>query len=178
MYQPLDPVLTCRHLETRALAERHRWYPACALGDAEARRRWVRDLGVVRLDKIRALQRRLGLVIQPFSGELWRLKGRQLRAFRDGRDTEVVTGELRTLTSQMGTETDAFINGNTEAFSEVGMPADAARHLLHIALERFVEMQFASEVSFEVPDEALQRFPESVRIFFRPVVFPQPQPAP
>jgi hypothetical protein len=178
MYQPLEPVLTCRHLETRALAERHRWYPACALGDAEARRRWVRDLGTVRLDRIRNLQRGLGTVIQPFSGELWRLKGRQLRAFRDGRDTDGVTAELRQLTGQMRTETDAFISRNAEPFAEVGMPADAARHLMHIALERFVEMQFASEVSFEVPDEALQRFPEAVRIFFRPVVFPQAQPAP
>src|ERR1700756_2886676 len=77
MYQPLDPVLTCRHLETRALAQRHRWYAACALGDTDARRRWVKELGTIRLDRIRALQRQLGSVIEPFSAELWRLKGQQ-----------------------------------------------------------------------------------------------------
>lgn len=55
LYQPLDPVLTCRHLETRAMAQRHRWYAACALGDAEARRRWVREVGTLRLQRIRDL---------------------------------------------------------------------------------------------------------------------------
>jgi hypothetical protein len=38
LYQPLEPVLTCRHLETRAMTQRHRWYAACALGDPEARK--------------------------------------------------------------------------------------------------------------------------------------------
>jgi hypothetical protein len=177
MYQPLDPVLTCRHLETRALAQRHRWYAACALGDTDARRRWVKELGTIRLDRIRALQRQLGSVIEPFSAELWRLKGQQLRAFRDGRDTERVTQQLRELAGRMGQDSDKFIGENAEAFAAVDMPVDAARHLVHVAIDRFVEMQFASEVSFEVPDDALQRFPEPVRTFFRPAVVPQSQPA-
>ena len=177
MYQPLEPVLTCRHLETRALAQRHRWYAACALGDADARRRWVRELGTVRLARIRALQRKLAAVFEPFSAELWRLKGQQLRAFRDGRDTDKVTAQLRELTGHMGSETDKFIGEHAEEFAAVDMPVDAARHLVHVAIDRFVEMQFASEVSFEVPDDALQRFPEPVRTFFRPAVVPLSQPA-
>ena len=36
LYQPLEPVLTCRHLETRPLLARHRWYGACAVGDARS----------------------------------------------------------------------------------------------------------------------------------------------
>src|SRR5437763_17008485 len=71
MYQPLEPVLTCRHLENRAMTQGHRWYAACALGDAEARSRWVSDVGAPRLDGIRAVQRELGGVLAPFAILLW-----------------------------------------------------------------------------------------------------------
>ena len=178
MYQPLEPVLTCRHLETRAMSQRHRWYPACALGDADARRRWVRELGAERLDHIRALQRQLGTVVEPFTARLWSLKGQQLRAIRDGRDTEAVTAQLKELAAQMALEMDRYLIDHGREFEEAGMPVDAARHLSRVATERFVDMQFASEVSFEVPDDILQRFPEPVRTFFRPAVVPQTQPAP
>src|SRR5438270_2907028 len=73
-YQPLEPVLTCRHLETRALPQRHRWYAACALGDREARRRWAEQVGAVRLERIRTVQRELGAAIAPYSTRLWHLK--------------------------------------------------------------------------------------------------------
>ncbi len=86
LYQPLEPVLTCRHLETRAMTQRHRWYAACALGAAEARNHWVSRVGVARLDRIRAVQRELGEAVAPYSTRLWELKGQQLRAFRDGTD--------------------------------------------------------------------------------------------
>ncbi|HYY46940.1 MAG TPA: hypothetical protein VE951_07765 [Candidatus Angelobacter sp.] len=176
MYQPLDPVLTCRHLETRAMAQRHRWYAACALGDAEARRRWVREVGGVRLDRIRELQRQLGSVIAPYSEQLWSLKGQQLRAYRDARDSASVTKALRDLADQVAADSDKFLSEHADAFADVDMPADAARQLIHVAIDRFVDTQFASEVSFEVPDDVLKRFPEPVQTFFRPAV-PQGQPA-
>jgi hypothetical protein len=53
-------------------------------------------------------------------------------------------------------------------FAEVDMPIDAAGKLIQIAIDRFIDTQYASEVSFEVPDDVLQRFPEPVRAFFRP----------
>src|ERR1700737_4105231 len=86
LYQPLEPVLTCRHLETRAMPERHRWYGGCALGDADARRRWARQVGVARLEKIRAVQAQLGRASAPYSQRLWALKGQQLRAVHDNAD--------------------------------------------------------------------------------------------
>lgn len=175
-YQPLDPVMTCQHLETRALPQRHRWYAACAVGDAEARRRWVREVGAVRLDQIRSLQKQLGLVIEPYSPRLWSLKGQQLRAYRDARDATSINRELRELADQMQVESDRFITEHALAFAEVDMPTDAARQLIQLAIERFIDTQFASEVSFEVPDDVLKRFPEPVRTFFRPAV-PQGQPA-
>jgi len=174
LYQPLEPVLTCRHLETRALPQRHRWYGACAVGNAEARRRWARDVGVARLQRIRAVQRELGVAIAPYNARLWELKGQQLRAIRDGRDTSEATGELRRLATQMTADLDAFLKENSRTFTDIDMPIDAARLLIQVAIDRFIETQFATEVSFEVPDDVLQRFPEPVRTFFRPAVPERP----
>src|SRR5438445_9616877 len=86
LYQPLQPVLTCRHLETRSLPERHRWYGACGLGDAEARRRWAAEVGSKRLARIGELQRLMGEAIRGDLQRLWELKGQQLQAFRAGAD--------------------------------------------------------------------------------------------
>ena len=172
LYKPLDPVLTCRQLQTRALPQRYRWYAACALGDAEARRRWVRELGSVRLDRIRALQRDMGEVMSPYTPQLWNLKGQQLRALRDNRDTGAITAELRAVVSQATDALDAFLDDQQHALAEVELPMDAARKLTQMALDRFIEPQLSSEISIEVPEEILQRFPEAVRIFFRPPALP------
>jgi hypothetical protein len=168
LYQPLEPVLTCRHLETRALAERHRWYAACALGDAEARRRWASQVGVARLERIRAMQRELGAAIAQYSKRLWELKGKQLRALRDGTDPAPITTELRELAGRMAVELDQFLREHGAGFAEIDMPVEAARQLIQVAIDRFIDTQFAAEISFEVPDDVLKRFPEPVRTFFRP----------
>src|SRR5438874_865994 len=101
LYQPLEPVLTCRHLETRSMTQRHRWYGACALGSSDARSRWARQVGVARLDRIRAMQRELGAAIAPYTTRLWELKGQQLRAFRDSVDAGPATVELRRLAGKV-----------------------------------------------------------------------------
>src|SRR5712691_561760 len=168
LYQPLEPVLTCRHLETRSMTQRHRWYGACALGDSDARSRWARQVGIARLERIRAVQRELGAAIAPYTTRLWQLKGQQLRAFRDGGDAGPATIELRRLAGEMAAELDQFLHKRSAAFAEIEMPIDAARKLIQVAIDRFIDTQYASEISFEVPDEILKRFPESVRTFFRP----------
>jgi hypothetical protein len=173
MYQPLDPVLTCRHLETRAMTERHRWYAACALGDVEARRRWVRDVGAARLERLRAVQRAMAAAIAPYLTRLWELKGQQLRALRDGNDPEPATGELRRLGSQMTEVLASFVKGHSQELAAIEMPPDATMQLVRAAVARFVDTHFATEVTFDVPDELLKRFPEPVQSFFRPPV-PKP----
>ena len=170
LYQPLEPVLTCRHLETRSMTERHRRYAGCALGNADARRHWAHRVGVARLERIRAMQRELGASIAPYTIRLWALKGQQLRAFRDGADAAPATLELRDLAGQMTAELDQFLQKRSSAFAAVDMPIDAARRLVAVAIERFIETTHAAEISFEVPDDILQRFPEPVRAFFRPGV--------
>src|ERR1700716_416002 len=170
MYQPLEPVLTCRHLETRAMTQRHRWYAACALGDAEARHRWVREVGAPRLDRIRAVQRELGAAIAPHVSRLWELKGQQLLALRDGKDPGPATSELRRLGAEMTEELSSFVKGHSQAFAAIEMPAEATMQLVRAAIDRFLDTRFATEVSLEVPDDLLKKFPEPVQSFFRPPV--------
>jgi hypothetical protein len=174
MYQPLAPVLTCRHLETRAMTERHRWYAACALGDAEARRHWVHEVGEARLARIRAVQRELGAAIAPYITRLWELKGHQLLALRDGEDPEPATRELRRLGARMTEECSTFLKGHSHALAAIEMPADATMQLVRAAVDRFVDTHFATEVTLEVPEDLLKRFPEPVQSFFRP---PNPKPS-
>lgn len=172
LYKPLAPVLTCRHLQTRALPQRYRWYAACALGDAEGRRRWVRALGGVRLDRIRTLQRSMGEVMSPYTPRLWDLKGQQLRAVRDNRDSSAITAQLRSVAAQATDTLDGFLADHQDALVEIELPMDAARTLIQLAIDRFIEPKLSSEISIEVPDDILQRFPQSVRIFFRPPATP------
>jgi hypothetical protein len=174
VYQPLEPVLTCRHLETRPMAQRFRWYAACALGNSDARIRWARQVGVARLDRIRALQGELGAATAPYITGLWELKGQQLRAFRDGRDAGSATADLRRLAGEMTAELDKFLRERSDDFAEVGMPVAAARRLIQIAIDRFINTRFATEISFEVPDDILRQFPEPVRTFFRPALPDRP----
>ena len=169
-YQPLDPVLTCRHLETRAMTQRHRWYAACALGDAEARRRWVHEVGAVRLERIRAVQRELGASIAPYTTRLWELKGQQLLALHDGKDPGPATRELRRLGTLMTEEVSSFVKGHSQELAAIEMPPDATMQLVRAAVDRFVDTHFATEVTLEVPDDLLKRFPEPVQSFFRPPV--------
>jgi hypothetical protein len=173
LYQPLEPVVTCRHLETRAMTQRHRWYAACTLGDAEARRSWVHQVGAERLARIRAVQRELGAAMAPYSTRLWKLKGQQLLAVRDGKDPEPATRELRRLGGQITEVVSSFVKGHREALAAIEMPPDATMQLVRAAVDRFVDTHFATEVTLEVPDDLLKRFPEPVQSFFRPPV-PEP----
>ncbi len=68
----------------------------------------------------------------------------------------------------MAAELDQFLRDRATAFGDVGMPIDAARRLIQLAIDRFIDTRFAAEISFEVPDDVLRRFPEPVRTFFRP----------
>lgn len=168
LYQPLQPVVTCRHLETRALRDRHRWYGACALGYAEARRRWATDVGTTRLAKISQLQRQMGQAIGVDMQRLWQLKGQQLQAFNKGTDTVALTAELRQLSDRAIGDLTSYLKSQTQLLMEVGMPLEAMIELTRLAFDRFIEGRHTSEVTLEVPDSVLAGLSEPVRAFFRP----------
>src|SRR5260370_11686595 len=147
IYQPPEPVLTCRQPETRPMEQRHRWYGACALGNSDARSRWARQVGVTRLERIRAVQRELGAAIAPYTTRLWELKGQQLRAFRDGADAGPATTELRRLSGLMTDELDQVLRKRSEAFEGIGMPIDAARQVIPVPIDPVIDTKYRSALS-------------------------------
>ena len=168
LHQPLEPVVTCRHLETRALRERHRWYGACALGDAQSRRNWATDVGVRRLAKIAQLQREMAKATNGDMQRLWQLKAQQLQAYRRGTETAAITAELRQLSGRALGNLDAFLKSRAQLLAEVGMPLESMIELTRLAFDRFIEGRQSSEVSLEVPDSVLDGLSAPVRAFFRP----------
>src|SRR5437879_6959560 len=146
--QPLEPVLARRHLGTRSMTQRHRWYGACGLGSSDARSRWARQVGVARLERIRAMQRELGAAIAPYTTRLWELKGQQLRAFRDSVDAGPATVELRRLAGKMTAELDQFLQKRSAAFAAVEMPIDAAARLIQVGIDSFIATKYAATIRF------------------------------
>jgi hypothetical protein len=153
---------------TKSLPQRYRWYAACGIGDAGARGRWARELSPQRLERIRALQRRMAEVMAAQTAALWEIKGQQLRALRDGKDTTELATELRRQADETLCALDTFLTANEHEFAEVELPVKAASELIHAAIDQFLDTRYSSEISFEVPDELLEKFPASVRSFFRP----------
>jgi hypothetical protein len=49
----------------------------------------------------------------------------------------------------------------------VDLPLEACRQVLEAAMEEFVQ-QTTAESNWRVPEHILERFPEDVRILFRP----------
>src|SRR6184192_3067392 len=82
---------------------------------------------------------------------------------------------LRHLAGQMSAHLQKFLNEHNTAFTDIDMPVDAALRLISVAVERFIDTKFATEVSFEVPDDVLQGFPEPVRTFFQPASAERPR---
>src|ERR1700737_2854176 len=108
---------------------------------------------------------------QPLGSPGWSRTARahSCRAARARRgDAGPATIELRRLSDEMTAELDQFLRKRSTAFDDIDMPIDAARKLIQVAIDRFIDTKYASEISFEVPDDILQRFPAPVRAFFRP----------
>jgi hypothetical protein len=168
-YHPLPPVWTCSNLEIKAFTSgSHGFYGRCRLGDAAARMRWVHELHSTRLDKIRHLQREFGEVLSPGLSELWALKGRQLRAMRSPtEDTNVATVELEAFVRRMLTDIETFLEERMDILREANLPLNALMEIMEDALTELVQ-QPTSAATWRIPDHILERFPEDVRILFRP----------
>src|SRR5918911_2813246 len=65
-YRPLRPSRTCRFLTVGDVSSQPgTFYARCALGDADARARWLAGLDRERLAKLQALRRRLAGFLRP-----------------------------------------------------------------------------------------------------------------
>ncbi len=94
-------------------------------------------------------------------------KGQQLRALMNGDDPSPATRQMEELAGQFISQTERFVKEHAKQLNDLQLPADAVVDLLNASLQGFIAQKHG-EVSWQVPDESMSRFPESVRLFFRP----------
>jgi len=162
-HRPLGSVMTCRHLESRLMPNtNYRWYGACVLGDAEARRRWSDAVGVDRLHDISALRQEVSALSMPYIQRLLDLKNAPV-----GDNPLAHARQMRGVVDDFMTKMTALLRDRKAVLDQLHLPLDACVRLLGIAIDRFVQHGLP-ESQWEVPDEVLTLFPEDVRAYFRP----------
>jgi DNA-binding CsgD family transcriptional regulator len=162
-HRPLGSVMTCRHLESRLMPNtNYRWYGACVLGDAEARRRWSNAVGVDRLHDISALRQEVSALSMPYIQRLIELKATTVT------DNPVAhSRQLQGVVDEFVTRMTSLLRERKQVLDDLHLPLEACIRLLGIAIDRFVK-QGLTEGEWEVPDEILVLFPDDVRAYFRP----------
>ena len=162
-HRPLGSVMTCRHLESRLMPNtNYRWYGACVLGDAEARRRWSNALGADRLHDISALRQEVSALSMPYVQRLLELKNAPV-----GDNPLAHTRQLQFVVDDFMTKMTYLLRERKAVLDELHLPLEACIRLLAIAIDRFVQ-QGLNEAEWVVPDEVLVLFPDDVRAYFRP----------
>ena len=162
-HRPLGSVMTCRHLESRLMPNtNYRWYGACVLGDAEARRRWSNAVGIERLHDISELRQEVSALSMPYIQQLLDLKNAPT-----GENPLAHTRRVQGVVDDFMTKMTALLRERKAVLDQLHLPLEACIRLLAIAIERFVK-QGLSESEWEVPDEVLALFPDDVRAYFRP----------
>src|SRR5207245_3945374 len=160
-HRPLGAVWTCRHLESRLMPNTdYRWYGACAIGDAEARRRWSAAIGADRLYEISQLRQEVSAVSGPYIQRLIELKRAEQSEARPG------VGQMQGVVDEFMTEMMRLLQSRKAVLDELHLTLLARLHLVRVAIDRFVE-QGLSEPEWEVPDEVLTQFPDDIRSYFR-----------
>src|SRR3989441_10633523 len=93
-HRPLGAVWTCRHLESRLMPNTdYRWYGACAIGDAEARRHWSQSVGPGRLYEISQVRQEVAALSGPYIQRLMELNAAQQAAPERGGSVSVVDAQ-------------------------------------------------------------------------------------
>ena len=159
-HRPLGAVWTCRHLESRLMPNTdYRWYGACAIGDAEARRHWSQSVGPGRLYEISQVRQEVSALSGPYIQRLIELKSAEQQ--------EASQGQMQGVVDEFMTEMMRLLHSRKTVLDELHLPLRAVLQLVRVAIDRFVE-QGLSEPEWEVPDEVLTQFPDDIRSYFRP----------
>src|ERR1700737_2700882 len=118
---------TCRHLSTgNDLENRGRFYPRCALGNAEQRMQWLAQVSPARLDIVRALQEEFAQFSLPHRELLFDARTR----LHAGPASAAAEPELEQLINAFLTTIDRFLEQNDERFRAVGPPTEPLLQLI------------------------------------------------
>jgi hypothetical protein len=161
-HRPLGSIITCRHLESRLMPNtNYRWYGACLLGDAEARRRWSNAVGADRLHAISTLRQEVSTLSVPYVQQLLDMKNAPIE------DPLAHTRQLQGVVDDFMTKVTALLRERQAMLDQLHLPLEACLRLLATAIDRVVQ-QGISEAEWEVSDEVLALFPVDIRAYFRP----------
>jgi DNA-binding CsgD family transcriptional regulator len=172
-HRPLGAVWTCRHLESRLMPNTdYRWYGACMIGDAEARRQWSASVGAARLHDISQLRQEVSAVSGPYIQRLMELKNEADAIVvettpPDGERRRAIRRQIDGTVDEFMTEMTKLLRARTAILDQLHLPLRACLQLVRIAVDRFIE-QGLTEPEWEVPDEVLQLFPPDIQSYFRP----------
>jgi hypothetical protein len=162
-HRPLGSVMTCRHLESRLMPNtNYRWYGACVLGDAEARRRWSNAVGVDRLHDISTLRQEVSALSLPYLQRLIELKNMPA-----GNNPLAHTRQIQGVVDDFMTKMTFLLRERKSVLDQLHLPLEACIRLLGIGIDRFVQHGL-TDAEWQVPDEVLVLFPDDIRAYFRP----------
>jgi hypothetical protein len=164
-YRPLRPVLTCRHLVIGAV-ETGGYYPRCALGTAEDRIRWAREVGPDRLRSLRELSLEYRAWVAGIMPEVWESKGRLLAARAEMRDVKAATEDLHARVDDLVASAERWIDERAERLTALGLDPGVLKQLVTVATRTWVDSPHAG-LGYQVPEHVLEQFPPQIQVFIR-----------
>jgi len=167
--RPLNAHWTCAHL----VSSRHPeggFYPSCALGSADERKRWAGQLKEGRLAAIRLARVELSEAIRP---QLEQVRGAvaHLRGTFGG----LGQAEVRTAWGGLGAAFDSFVNAHPEVFIAAGIDPEQLRRCFAEAIADFSTR--APARPWEMSEAIVSRYPWAIQAFFRPDLLREPNTA-
>ena len=171
-HRPLGAVWTCRHLESRLMPSTdYRWYGACVIGDAEARRNWSKSVGLDRLQDISQLRQEVSSLSGPYVQRLMELKAEREEAIGESLDAEArrrgIKLHIEATVDEFMIAMQQLLRDRKAVLDQLHLPLDACLKLVRIAIDRFLELGLTAP-EWEVPDNVLNLFPDDIRSYFRP----------
>jgi hypothetical protein len=166
-YDSMAPIWTCSNLVPGAVpVPATRYYGRCRIGDQADRLAWVETLHAKRLRGLRTLSVELAHATAAMTGELFAAKGAQLQAAPDSAEREDATTRLRELSRRWLVQLDGFLDHQGASLRTLDFPPEAIRALCDDLIDTWIAQPHSGPP--EISDEALQLFPEDVRVLLRP----------
>ncbi len=164
-YEPLRPVVSCRHMQLGL--DRHQargFYCRCAIGDASARDVAVASLTESRLRLMRQVVDLLNDVVTTHAESLAQAKGRELAA-TTASERDAARWAVGQAAAQF--ESDFVYRLRTRlraSLDELGVEPDAILAIVHAGLQDYEERGLES---WQIPDDLLAPLPPDVRRFLK-----------
>ena len=156
--QPLGMHLSCVHLRVGEHAH-NRFYAQCALGTADGRRAWLRQVGDRRVETMRRLSIEF---TEMYGGQTEPLLAAKAAAI-SAPDDPTAAEELERRLTELSTAVDEFLAAESRTLEEIGFPVAALRVFIDGVLERWRESPRLG--SPPIAQEQLEGFPAELRSF-------------